>query len=203
MVREEWSKPWPKQMRPMHVVLQGKRCYRLWRLSTPAEFIRKFTEACAIPIILYCSPAIFPGLLKQKIALLKRSIMLICKVLNLSFSNLTNLACERQIKAFSDFAARILSEYQRPLYEVLSKARSHTPPGAASSCFLRRLLHLGNLLYRHCHGCWLTETLSLTTISISFINVNPPSPLLPHFPNCTNSLKFVQEEDENFTFQVK
>ncbi len=37
---------------------------KLQKLSTPAEYIRKFAEACVIPIILYCSPAIFPGLLK-------------------------------------------------------------------------------------------------------------------------------------------
>ncbi len=52
---------------------------------------------------------------------------MLCKALSLSFSNLTNLACERKMKAFSDFAARTLSEYQRPLYEELPKARSHTP----------------------------------------------------------------------------
>ncbi len=45
---------------------------KLRRLSTPAAYIRKFDEACVIPIILFCSPAIFPGLLKQDFALLKR-----------------------------------------------------------------------------------------------------------------------------------
>ncbi len=38
---------------------------KLRRLSTPAEYIRKFAEVCVIPIILYCSPAIFSELLKQ------------------------------------------------------------------------------------------------------------------------------------------
>ncbi len=42
---------------------------KLRRLSTPAEFIRKFGESGVIPIILYCSPIIFPGLLKQYFAL--------------------------------------------------------------------------------------------------------------------------------------
>ncbi len=36
---------------------------KLRSLSTPAESIRKFVETCALPLILYCSPAIFPGLL--------------------------------------------------------------------------------------------------------------------------------------------
>ncbi len=99
---------------------------KLRRLSTPAEYIRKFAEACVIPIILYCSPAIFPGLLKQNFALLRRSIKLISNVYGLSFSYLTNLVCQRHIKASSDFAARILADSEHPLHEELSKARSHT-----------------------------------------------------------------------------
>ncbi len=68
---------------------------KLLRLSTSAEFIRKFVETCEIPLILYCSPAIFPGLLKHGFALLKRSIKLISQVSGLSLSYLTNLLCER------------------------------------------------------------------------------------------------------------
>ncbi len=45
---------------------------KLRRLSTPAEFKSKFDDVCTIPIIHYCSSAIFPGLLKQDSAPLKR-----------------------------------------------------------------------------------------------------------------------------------
>ncbi len=90
------------------------------------KYIRKFAEACAMPIILYCSPAIFPGLLKQDSALLRRSIKLISNVCGLSFSHLTNLVCERHIKASSDFAEQILVDSEHPLHEELSKTRSHT-----------------------------------------------------------------------------
>ncbi len=99
---------------------------KLRRLSTPAEYIRKFAEACAIPIILYCSPAIFPGLLKQDFALLLRSIKLISNVCGLSFRYLANLFYERHIKASTDFVARVLADSENPLHEELSKARSHT-----------------------------------------------------------------------------
>ncbi len=37
---------------------------KLWRPSTPDEFIRKLAEACVLLIIPYHSPAIFPELLK-------------------------------------------------------------------------------------------------------------------------------------------
>ncbi len=56
-----------------------------------------------------------------------RSIKLISNVCGLSFSYLTNLVCERHIKASSDFAERILADNsEHPLHEELSKARSHT-----------------------------------------------------------------------------
>ncbi len=77
-------------------------------------------EACVIPIIVYCSPAIFPGLLKQDFAIHRRSIKLI------SFSYLTNLVCERRIKASSDLAAQILADSEHPLHEELSKVRTNT-----------------------------------------------------------------------------
>ncbi len=99
---------------------------KLRRLSTPAEFIRKFVETCVLPLILYCFPAIFPGLLKHDFALLKRSIWLIGQVSGLSFSCLVNLLCERHIKTSSDFAERILGDHQHTLRDELSKTISHT-----------------------------------------------------------------------------
>ncbi len=116
-----------------HVARIFRKCVRLSffakkrrSLSTPAEFIRKFAEAYVIPTILNCSPAIFPGLLKQDFSLLRLSIKLIRNVCGLSFSYLTNLVCERHIKASSDFAAQIPVDSEHPLHEELSKARSHT-----------------------------------------------------------------------------
>ncbi len=99
---------------------------KLRRLSTPTAFIRKFVEAWVLPLIPYCSPAIFPGLLKHGFALFKRSIILISQVCGLSFSYLTNLVCERHIKASSDFEVRIPGDHQLSLHDDLSKTRSHT-----------------------------------------------------------------------------
>ncbi len=80
--------------------------------------------------------------------------------------------------------------------------QGHTPPpGAVLNCFPRRLQPIATLLYRHCHGCWLTATLNWTTIYRSFLEVYPPLPLshvhycttfpacdFSTFPNCTTSL---------------
>ncbi len=77
-----------------------------------AEFIRKFIEACVLPLILYCSPVIFPGLLKHDFALLNRSIKLISQVSGLSFSYLINLVSERHFIS-------TLSDYQHPLHKLV------------------------------------------------------------------------------------
>ncbi len=79
-----------------HVEGIFRKCVRL------SFFAKKLAEACVIPIILYCSSAIFPGLLQQDFALLRRSIKLVSNVCGLIFSYLTNLVCERHIKTSSD-----------------------------------------------------------------------------------------------------
>ncbi len=105
---------------------------------------------------------LFPGPLKHDFALLKRSTKLISQVFGQGFSYLTNLLCERHIKASSDFAERALGDHQHPLHDELSKARSHT---STRSCF--KLLpsktapHLSSLRY---HDSWSTETRSSTIL---------------------------------------
>ncbi len=157
---------------------------KLRRLSTPAEYIRKFAEACVIPIILYCSPAIFPGLLKQDFVLLRRSIKLISNVCGLSFSHLTNLVCERHIKASSDFAEWILADSEHPLHEELSKTRSHT---STRSRF--KLLPSKTAAYRNSVLPALSQLLVDRNAELNFhIQVVYPPPPFSHFLNCTTSL---------------
>ncbi len=162
------------------------------RLSTPTEYIRKFVQTCVLPLILDCSPAIFPGLLKHELALLKCSIKLISQVSGLSFRYLTNLLCERHIKASSDFAVRILGDHQHP-YTMGYQRQGHIPPPeAVLSCCPRRLLYIGSQSSQRYHDSWLKETQSWTItyrICLEFIYPIP--------------LKFVKEEAENFIFLVK
>ncbi len=47
----------------------------------------------------------------------------------ISSSYLKNRVCERHIKAFSNFAVRVLGDRKHSLHEELSKIRSHTPIG--------------------------------------------------------------------------
>ncbi len=63
---------------------------------------------------------------RQPSAQLNQTVTYVCNVCGLSFCHLTNLVCERHIKASSDFAERILADSEHLLHEELSKARSHT-----------------------------------------------------------------------------
>ncbi len=114
----------------------------------------------------------------------RRSIKPVGNVCGLSFSHLTNFVRERHIKAYSDFAERILADSEHPLHEELSKTRSNTSTRSRFKLLPRRLQPIITLFYRHCHGCWLTATLNWTTIYRSFLEVYPPL-LLTHFHYCT------------------
>ncbi len=126
----------------------------------------------------------FPGLLKQDFALLRRSIKLIGNVCGLSFSHLTNLVCERHIKASSDFAEQILVDSEHPLHEELSKTRSHTSTRTRFKLLPWKTAAYRNSVLPACHGCWLTTTLNWTTICRIFLEVYSPLPLT-HFHYCT------------------
>ncbi len=92
------------------------------KLRWVSKYIHKFAEACVLSLILHCSPAIYPGLLKHGFTLLKRSIKQISQVSGLRFSNLTKLVCERLTKASSDFAEKILGYHHHHHQEPFQAA---------------------------------------------------------------------------------
>ncbi len=175
---------------------------KLRRLSTPAEFNRKFVLTCVLPFILYCSPATFPGLLKHDFVLLKHSIKLISQVSGLSSSYLTNLHCERHIKASSDFAERIRGDHQHP-HTMSYQRQGRTPPlEAVSSCIPRRLPELCPPVVITTPGRPKPRTEPVLTETVLNLYIIFCLPLLCYCPSFYH-LKFVEEEAENFTFSVK
>ncbi len=69
------------------------------RISTSAEYIRKFIEACEMPKILCWSTAIFRGLLKQDFALLSRSIIIHFRYFGYLRANGSTVIFERRLKS--------------------------------------------------------------------------------------------------------
>ncbi len=74
---------------------------KLGRLSTPAECIRKYSEACATPINLYCSPAIFSGLFCKNLLFLNAQLSSTVMYAFWVAVHLTRFVCERHIESSS------------------------------------------------------------------------------------------------------
>ncbi len=88
------------------------------RLPTP----RKPAEVCVLSIILYCSPAIFSGLLKHSMSFMKLS----SNACGLgSCYRILKFICEHYIKAASGYALGIREDDQHFLHADLLKTRSH------------------------------------------------------------------------------
>ncbi len=120
---------------------------KLRKLSTPAEFICKFVEVCVLPLLLYCSPAIFDGLLIHGFALLKRSTKLVKYVVLVS-ANLQTLSVTVTSRC-SPNLLRGFVEIVSTLYTMTYQRQGHTlPAGTVSSCCPRRLLYIGTLFSR-------------------------------------------------------
>jgi hypothetical protein len=99
---------------------------KLRHFGCPHSFVCHFVYSCVFPVILYCSPVIFPGLLKKDYCLLKRGLKLISRVSFISFSTLVCRLLEMHLSACSNLCNRILHDDSHPLYTILCSAKSST-----------------------------------------------------------------------------
>jgi hypothetical protein len=93
-------------------------------LHVPHEILTRFVDACVLPVILYCSPVIFPGLLAKDFTVLRRSVKIISRASGIVFQTLTHTIATRHIESSRKFAERILSDDSHQLFPALSSSRS-------------------------------------------------------------------------------
>ena len=98
---------------------------RLRQFCSDQSVMVNFVQQCVLPIFLYCSPVIFPGLLKADFKLLRRGLKMISRVSQVSLSALIGNICDRHIDACLKFADRIFSDSTHPLHLDLSACLSH------------------------------------------------------------------------------
>jgi hypothetical protein len=117
---------------------------RLRSLHTPFRIIEKFVFSCIVPLILYCSPVIFPGLLKKDITQLRRAIKLISRSSGIHMSTLFGKISDLHFNACSKFAEQIMNDSTHPLFPHLfpsisfsSTRSSHKPIFSRTSTFSR------------------------------------------------------------------
>ena len=98
---------------------------KLRQFTAKQSVISSFVTQCVLPIVLYCSPVIFPGLLKKDFIVLRRGLAIISRVSLLPIDYLIGKLCDLHIDSCESFAHKILNDPTHPLHSELSSCYSH------------------------------------------------------------------------------
>ncbi len=107
-----------------------KICYVLKRLRSAGASREKllfFTDSLLIPLMTYCSPVVFPGLLKQDFTSLWRLVSLVSKFTFIPYSTLVTRIFERHLLLTSSILDRITNDVNHHLHDLLLTFRSLRP----------------------------------------------------------------------------
>ncbi|WP_204107535.1 reverse transcriptase domain-containing protein [Streptococcus dysgalactiae] len=99
---------------------------KLRQFGVPQSSVESFVYQCIFPIILYCSPVIFPGLLKKDFNLLRRGMKIINRVSFIPLDDLLKRLCSTHVENCLAFAHKILRDQTHPLHSDLVMCRSYT-----------------------------------------------------------------------------
>lgn len=99
---------------------------KLRQFRTPQHIISLFVYQCIFPVLLYCSPVIFPGLLKQDFKVIRRALLIISRVSAIPIDELVCKLVDLHIDSCVKFAQKILADVSHPLHVELSSCRSHS-----------------------------------------------------------------------------
>nr|CAH8863804.1 unnamed protein product [Trichobilharzia regenti] len=80
----------------------------------------QFINSCILPILLYCSPLFFPGLLKKDYVTIRRILKTVSRVSGVPVDHIVNVVVDRHLTSCNKFAKGILSDLEHPLYPQLS-----------------------------------------------------------------------------------
>ena len=100
-----------------------KMCFFVRKLkvfSVPHKILVTFINACILPLITYCSPVIFPGLLKKDFRLIYRMIKGISRCSGISETVLRDTIIQQHMKSSLKFAENILRDTSHPLHVPLN-----------------------------------------------------------------------------------
>ncbi|CAH8500208.1 unnamed protein product [Schistosoma mattheei] len=81
---------------------------RLHALGITRHLLLQFVNSCILPIILYCSPLLFPGILRKDFAVLRRVLKAVSKTCGESFEVIINMVVDRHLKPCKRLAGVIL-----------------------------------------------------------------------------------------------
>ena len=93
---------------------------KLRQFRVRPSVIDLFISQCVFPLVLYCSPVIFPGLLKKDFKLLRQGLSVISRVSSIPLNDIISRLCRSHINSCEKFAHRILGDPSHPLHDPLS-----------------------------------------------------------------------------------
>ncbi|VDO56207.1 unnamed protein product [Schistosoma margrebowiei] len=110
-----------------HVLLLSMKVFRLsyyikrlHALGITSHLLLQFVNSCILPIILYCSPLFFPGLLRKHFIVLRRVLRAVTKVCGEPFEVIINMVVDRHPKSCKLLVGVILSDTNHPFHSYLS-----------------------------------------------------------------------------------
>jgi len=101
-------------------------CYftrRLRCFGLPQFIIGRVVLSTLLPIILYCSPAIFPGLVGKNWVLSRRLLLLVSRAAVIPYDELADTLVKRHFSECNLLSAPILENPNHPLHDVLLEAK--------------------------------------------------------------------------------
>nr|CAH8873838.1 unnamed protein product [Trichobilharzia regenti] len=110
-----------------HIQMISKKVFRLTyyikklRLTgVPQPLLSQFVNSRILPILLYCSPLVFPGLLKKDYTILRRMLKVVSRTSGVKLSQLVTTLVDKHLNTCEKWSKTILSDPQHPLYSQLS-----------------------------------------------------------------------------------
>ncbi len=92
-------------------------------MNVHISLLWRIVSACAIPIILYCSPIIFPGLLKD-FASIKTCIRLLSTSSGVAYTHICKVIISQHFDSCTRLSTSIINDPLHPLHSCLSNALS-------------------------------------------------------------------------------
>ncbi len=93
-------------------------------LNVHKSLLWRIVSACAIPIILYCSPIIFPGLLNKDFASIKTCIRLLTTSSGVAYAHNCKVLIFQRLNSCTRLSTSIINDPLHPLHPCLSNALS-------------------------------------------------------------------------------
>ncbi|CAH8875381.1 unnamed protein product [Trichobilharzia szidati] len=144
-----------------HVLAISQRIFRLTfyirklrHSGITQPLLLQFVNSCILPILLYCSPLFFPGLLKKDYVIIRRTLRTVSRSSGIPLGHIDGIVIDRHLMSCNRFARGILSDSEHPLYPQLPPCVSS---GKTRSLFRR--LYARTSKYKNSTIPYLARTL--------------------------------------------